>query len=276
MQKLTIWIFATLVFCSLSSIAQVVKVKEKSSFFLGKRGTIDINLMVQPSLQPSRMPDKDIYEEDKYNRRIARLIPIYTHVSPELKYTFAINNRLSVYGKYNLYSRSKLDAETSIEVERNGVSDYFEEYGYAQLKGRSYGLGLQWFQRSRAAIAPIGFYYGVGVAKHDYNVTHEGMTLATRDPGGPFTSEFISIADKELDFSFISLDFEIGNNQPISKFLYYKLAVSSSANFGLEILGDQGTHFYNTVDEYLTYNAKQSMAFNNAFVLKAGVGFIIH
>ena len=199
-----------------------------------------------------------------------------TLLSPEMKYTFAISNSFSAYVKANLYSRSKLDAEVGFYLEDQFNPGFLEEYGYATLKGRSYGLGFQWFQTKKAALAPMGFYIGVGAAKHHYTVTHEDVYLSDADISGTYGSSLYKLDNIKLDFSYASLDFEIGNTQPLSKLVYYKLALSSSANIGLGTFGNSVPSSLNTVEGYLLHTAKQSMAFNNIFVLKIGLGLVIH
>ena len=276
MKKSILGIITLVLLSSTHAMCQLVHVKEKSSFYMGKRGTLDINLLVQPSLQPGSAPDHDIFEEDKYDRKNAEFLPIYTLVSPEMKYTFAISNKFSAYVNGNLYSRSKLDAEVGFYLEERFDYEYIEEYGYAKLKGRSYGLGFQWFQTKKAALAPMGFYIGVGAAKHDYTVTHEDVYLSDADISGTYGSYLYKLDNIKLDFSYASLNFEIGNTQPLSKLVYYKLALSSSANIGLGTFGNNKSSSRNTVEGYLLHTARQSLTFNNIFVLKMGLGLVIH
>lgn len=80
----------------------------------------------------------------------------------------------------------------------------------------------------------------------------------------------------KLDFSYASLNFEIGNTQPLSKLVYYKLALSSSANIGLGTFGNSESRSLNTLEGYLLHTAKLSLTFNNIFVLKMGLGLVIH
>jgi hypothetical protein len=53
-------------------------------------------------------------------------------------------------------------------------------------------------------------------------------------------------------------------------------ALSSSANIGLGTFGNSVPSSLNTVEGYLLHTAKQSLAFNNIFVLKIGLGLVIH
>lgn len=265
------------------SQAQMITVKERPSFYLGKRATLDVNLLVQPSLEPRKKPEEDIYSMRKYERASQKTIGIYTQISPEIKYTYALSNKFGLYAKANTFSRYKLDSENSFNVstgENSWDNEYYEEYGYAKLNGFSYGAGVKWFRNGKAAIGPIGSYFGIGLTRHNYNVTHDGMILATDDPGSNSSwgssIDIIAIDDWEVNFSYMTMDFEFGSTHQITKDIYYKLGVSSSLNFGLGTLDLNSYSDNQTSEEYLTKNAKESLAYSNLMVLKFGLGFVVH
>ncbi|MGB1038851.1 MAG: hypothetical protein ACPGYY_09415, partial [Bacteroidia bacterium] len=158
--------------------------------------------------------------------------------------------------------------------------NFYEEYGYAKLKGFSYGAGVKWFRSRKASIAPIGSYFGIGLTRHNYNVTHEDMILATDDPGynnsWGGSNDIISLDNREVDFSYLTMDFEFGNTHQITKDIYYKLGLSSSLNFGLGTLDLNSYDDNQTSEDFLVQNAKESLKYSNLLVLKFGLGMVLH
>lgn len=266
---------------SLQSFSQMIFVKERPSFYLGKRATLDINIVYQPGLEPGIKPKHDILTMDKQDRNNSKIFPLYTHVNQEVAYSLGLTNSLGAYAKFGYYSRSKNDSYYSVSSSSSSLLPHlsgFSEFGYAQLRGLSYGLGVKWFQNSKAALGPIGSYLSFGSTKHNYSVTHKDMYLSEGELARDWVSvdDAIPLDDYRVDFSYFTIDFEMGNTHLITKNIYLKLALSSSLNLGLETFGDQISPVHQSVEEYLTYTAKQSMAYSNLITMKGGLGFVLH
>jgi hypothetical protein len=267
MRQIAIYIFALALLAPLGSVAQMVTVKEKPSFYLGKRSAVSLNLGLQPTLSPSKP-----IESDPNNPTEDKLIPIYANVKSELTYSLALNNRVAFFVKGGLNKTSR-NPETGLYFrDQNGNSyNYLREIGAPIMKGNSIGAGFSFFRKRRAALAPMGSHFSMGVIRHKYNVSYEGMSLVGDDNfGGPVSFD---LSDRTASFRYYALEMSFATNKPITKELYYQLGFSSSFQTRLisqlleENKGDD-------LEQQLLQNDIAALAFRDIVVLKLGLGYV--
>jgi hypothetical protein len=252
-----------LIFCTLPSDAQMVTVKEKPSFYLGKRSIVTLNLGLQPTISPMNPGTK----RDK-------TIPIYPNLKSELTYTIALNNKVAFFAKLATNKSSRQEAD-DIRYIGGNVSSYIylKEEGMPVMKGTTLGAGFSFFKRRKAAIAPIGSHFSLGLLSHKYNVTYSGMSLVSYDDYyGPVD---LDISDRKSSFRYISLEMAFCTNQLITKNLYYHLGFSTSfhSRLATKLLGDKNSA--DSIDNQLFSANLDGLAFRDIAVLKIGLGYVL-
>ncbi|MFT5348627.1 MAG: hypothetical protein ACI9M3_001668 [Bacteroidia bacterium] len=267
-----ILLFTTLaifIFCTLPSDAQMVTVKEKPSFYLGKRSTLHLVIGIQPTISPMK-PEKDV-NTDPYKDKI---LPVFANIKPEITYTFALNNKLSFFAKAALIQTSRTSGLEIDYTTESGEYYYLREEGMPLMKGTSFGGGLSFSKNTKGALAPIGAHFSLGLISHKYKVTYENMYLTNRSSSTPFIED---LQDHTTDLNYYSLEISFGTNQPITRNLYYHLGFSSSIN-SLLLKKSQFTndsYSENEIDSGLLSNNIDGLMFRDIAVLKLGLGFML-
>ena len=153
-------LFFLLSACILSvSIAQMVDVKEQSSFYLGKRVTLEANFVTNLSTSPqtpSETIDYDVH--DLYNSGATNF---YLHKKGEFKTSIGLTNKLGLYAKFAALKRSRETSETEFYYGDNNNFRGSYEYGQPLLKGTNIGLGASIFLKRKGSLAPIGTHINI-------------------------------------------------------------------------------------------------------------------
>ena len=187
--------------------AQMVTVKEKSSFYQGKRFTADLNLKYQLTNAPQK-PFKEYPQRDRF-------LNLHFHIDPEVKINYALSNKVALYAKLG-------PSRTSHLPTREQFGSSFQ----TDLSGNSMGLGFSIFKKNKGAIAPIGRYFNIGLSRHSYKLT-PGVTVNRQTKTIQASTESFSIPLRNYSF-----DLEFGTKKLITTMLYYNFSFQLTGNFG--------------------------------------------
>lgn len=224
---------------TLSASAQLVVIKEKNSYYHGKRSSINFNFGLQPTISPKK---KDTPSGGFLG------LGIYSNSKPELTYKFALNNRAAVFAKGSLIQSSRDILYGTVGNTR--------ETKRPEMKGNTIGFGMSWYHNNKAAMAPMGRNFSAGIMRHKYNVSY---TLSNNNP---LTSEL----------KYYSLELSYCNNQPITKYLYYQLGFSTSFN---TLIVDRLTGDNDGLANALKFQDVEGLAYRDIAVIRVGLGYVL-
>jgi hypothetical protein len=232
--------------------AQMVTVKEKPSFYLGQRFTVDLNLKSQLTNAPQKPFEK--YEERN------RVVDLYFHVNPEIKFNYALSNKTALYAKLGT-------SRTSHMPEYDPKGPYFQ----TDLSGNSMGLGFSFFKKRKGAIAPMGRYFSFGLSRHSYKLT-PGVTFNSQNKTVEESSETFSISLQNYSF-----DLEFGTKKPITTKVYYNFSFQLTGNFGTSqvarTIDDQG--YEDLGYEDLGIAIGNRIRIKDLALFKLGLGYVV-
>lgn len=264
--------FLTLVLVTICSYAQMVTIKEKPSFYLGQRGTLDISLLFQPSVAP--MFAKDLNAREFRDKEDEKILPIYLLVNPQLEYTYAFNNNLAAYvrGGYAISSRAP-----SYEDYDDKLREYLSESGMSKITRNTIGFGLAVYFSGRAAIAPIGTNFSLGLSKHTVRATYEGLTAGKINYNTNKFEPYRDLNNNESMFEYSTLDWGFQAKELITSKVYLNYGISGSFKLNLQS-GIGATNYDNdeTYEMQQLNNTRASFAFRDLLILRIGAGMVIH
>ncbi|MFT4826997.1 MAG: hypothetical protein ACI9GO_000382 [Bacteroidia bacterium] len=227
--------------------AQMVTVKEKPSFYLGKRFTADLSLKYQLTNAPQKPFEK--YEERD------RLVNLYFHINPEVKFNYALSNKVALYAKLGA-------TRTSHQPEYDGFNSYLQ----TDLSGNSLGLGFSFFKKKKGAIAPVGRYFSFGLSRHSYTLT-PGVIIRSQSKTVEESSESFSIPLRNYSF-----DLEFGTKNLITSKVYYNFSFQLTGNFGtsqvVRTIEDEGY-------EDLGFVIGNRIRIKDLALFKIGLGYVV-
>jgi hypothetical protein len=227
--------------------AQMVTVKEKPSFYLGKRFTADLSLKYQLTNAPQKPFEK--YEDRD------RLVDLYFHIDPEVKFNYALSNKVALYAKLGTTRTSHLP-------EYYGINSDFQ----TDLSGNSLGLGFSFFKKKKGAIAPVGRYFSFGLSRHSYTLT-PGVIIRSQSKTVEESPESFSIPLRNYSF-----DLEFGTKHLITSKVYYNFSFQLTGNFGtsqvVRTIEDEGY-------EYLGSIIGDRIRIKDLALFKIGLGYVV-
>jgi hypothetical protein len=238
-----------LILCIITADAQMVDIKERNSFFIGKRNSVDISLNLLPSLEPQRPVTT---ENIGFN-----ISGIYTHINPEISYTFAVSNKFALYAMASQYTRSRLPQEFASRD--NWDYTYFQDVKTPKLIDRGVGFGLAFFQTQKGSYAPIGGYFKIGAKWHNVSAQYS-----------PFSNPELTIPSYTMKL--VSGHVEFGLKKPISDALYYDIGLGFARVLPLPKVD------YIYLDSELLDQAKywdqKSLSYSELVKVKFGLGAV--
>ena len=250
---------------SLFAEAQMVTVAEKPSFYLGMRSNITLSLAVQPVHSPTKPNNRNPDERSPL---------AYPYARPELTYTIALRNKVSFYVRGVLNKSSRVSKNLGIYDTLNDLNIPLKEVGMPSMKGNAIGAGFSFYRRKKAAIAPMGSHFSIGLSRHKYDVRYTGMYLKeTRYDRQD--KEPIDISNLSNTFRYLTLDIAFTNNQPITKKLYYHYGFSSSLNSRFVTIAIGNNNPQNTIPYELLENDLNSFLLRDIAMLKLGLGYML-
>jgi hypothetical protein len=256
--------FALLLFAVTSANAQMVTVKEKPSFYLGKRSNITLSLAFQPVLSPTKP-------------KVTNL-SIHPYLRAEITYNFALNNKVAIYlrGALNKSSREESSRETySIYDDFGSREFYITEEGMPVMKGQTIGVGLSFYRRKKAALAPMGSHFSIGLSHHKYNVSYEDMFITLEEIYNGQGPQRININNYTNSFKFLSIDFAFTNNQPVTRNLYIHYGFSSSFSTRILTQALGRNRLKDPINRHLFKNDLDGLALRDIAVVKLGLGYVL-
>jgi hypothetical protein len=231
----------------LTSLGQMVTVKEKPSFYQGKRFTADLSLKYQLTNAPQK-PFKEYAE-------IERSANLYFHIDPEVKFNYALSNKVALYAKLGA-------TRTSHQPEYDGSNSYLQ----TDLSGNSLGLGFSFFKKKKGAIAPVGRYFSFGLSRHSYKLT-PGVIIKSQSKTVEKSPESFSIPLRNYSF-----DLELGTKNLITSKVYYNFSFQLTGNFGTSqvarTIDDQGY-------EELGLIIGNRIRIKDLALFKVGLGYVV-
>jgi hypothetical protein len=246
MRNVTFLLLLLAALAPIVSSAQMITVKEKPSFYLGKRFTADLSLKYQLTNAPQKPFEK--YEDRD------RLVNLYFHIDPEVKFNYALSNKVALYAKLGLTRTSHLP-------EYNGNS-YFQ----TDLSGNSLGLGFSFFKKKKGAIAPVGRYFSFGLSRHSYTLT-PGVIIRSQSKTVEESPESFSIPLRNYSF-----DLEFGTKNLITSKVYYSFSFQLTGNFGtsqvVRTIEDEGY-------EDLGFVIGNRIRIKDLALFKIGLGYVV-
>ncbi|NNJ55814.1 MAG: hypothetical protein HKP14_06765 [Bacteroidia bacterium] len=258
---------------ALSSFAQLVTVKEKPSFYLGQRGTIDVNILTQIGFTPMLASDLNYAEYEEVTSEQINLPHIL--INPQAEYTFALNNILAVYLRGALAVTSRDPVYMGSD---NSSSSSLYESGTPKIRRRTFGFGFNVFLNNKAAIAPVGTNFSIGFSTHSVVADHSGMTLGTFSYN-PY--EFVELRDVDneiVEFDYKSIDWGFQWKDLIGPKLYIQYGVAGSFNLGVKTGLIEGDYSYSekTFKDRQLEAARESYMLRDLVMFKLGVGYVLH
>ena len=207
----------------------MVTVKEKNSFFGGKRFTADLNLLTTLGYNRQRPYNttcalKDLPEE--------RILPTKPQFNFSANATIALSNAFCFYGRIARHSASTKPLN---DIYIRDASDYYNQLGSPKITTQSYGLGMTFMRRKFGSLAPIGHYFSIGISWVHHRIDFQESFLAkfdTYNGNSTYTSgtEYY-LSRYTQTVSTVSFDMEMGSTKMFTEKFYYKLSLLSSFNF---------------------------------------------
>lgn len=213
--------------------------KEKNSFFLNKRFTIEGNIVSQFSPHPQARFRNKIFESNEF---------LHMHVYGGLTGSFALSNKLGIYvsAEKNEYLVSRYSAFDII----NALSNYSD----IGINTSRVGVGFSFYNAASGALAPMGgqFRFGLSKVKNQMTITN------TRN-------DVVTVYPKEIDFTAIHFGFY--RSYPVTKTIYYTIGLTTNINIGIKSEYDSDRS-----PEENTF--RSSLKFQNALGGSFGIGIM--
>lgn len=270
MRYLATLLITTLAFCS---FAQMVTVKEKPSFYLGQRGTIDVNLLTQIGFSPMLQSDKNYFEHS--DEEYETINPFHLLINPQAEYTFALNNVFAMYvrGAYAVSSRDPIYMGSEI----SGSNSVYES-GTPKIKRTTMGFGFSVFLNNKAAIAPIGTHFSVGFSSHKVIADHSGVMLGSYNYNSQEFDVIRSVDNEIVEFDYKSIDWGFQMKDLIGPNLYLKYGIAGSFNIGVKtgLISDDYSYSEPTFKDRQLDAARESYMLRDLLILKFGAGYVLH
>lgn len=203
--------------------AQMVSVKEKNSFYVGKRSAVSAGINLQGTLHATIAS-----EESKYN-----LIGMV--ISPKVEYTYGLTNGLSiqVLGEIHKTTRNTrtdnyyrfFEVPDNIPFSNN-YFEYDKEFGMPQYFGTSLGLKLNWHLKNRAALAPIGPHIGLGLKHGTIRANYDFLRYTGFHSYGNPKSPDLSLVGETSKHKMINLNFDYVGREMVAENMFIDFGVS--------------------------------------------------
>jgi hypothetical protein len=103
-------------------------------------------------------------------------------------------------------------------------SDYSYYYGFPKISDFYTGINTKFYRRKKGALAPIGFYYGLGLNYHTYAVHLNHIVAYQRTGGGGHTATNIDYG--KYYFRFIEYNGSLGSTSAITDNLILDIGMS--------------------------------------------------
>lgn len=157
---------------------------------------------------------------------------------------------------------------------------YDSHYLFYNLSGITMGLGYQWYNTAKGAIAPFGAYYGMYLQGSFLKGKIEDKLT---DYAYQYEDEHAKLGI-DPKYRYYSLGFEFGYNNILKD----RLVFSYSCHFNIPFLNGKLTSFFDdtnylySTDDYVAdnqneykQNAYERMVRHNVFGLKIGIGLLL-
>lgn len=277
--------FNVLIICDIFS--QEVSLKDKNSFYNGKRGLLEIGINPRVSMFFYEIPEIDIYGDFHSS----------TKINPFLEYSYGLTNRWSatINAGRTTHFRRPIGFSARDEVGSPGAPGDPTEYIYytsgelgpKEIQSNKVGLRFNYHLKKKGAISPLGHYFGFGFNYLMNSIDYEDEPLLkfTRENG-----ELIILyesKEKPFKFNLWSIDLTYGARKNITEnfFVSWHMLWSISNWFGpMWGFDDYNTNYNQSgYEEYIKVKksdfikpSEAVMRRTNLFSFRFGIGYVIH
>lgn len=243
----------------LSTFAQLQKVKDVNSYYLGKRNAVGVTCHFYPTTYPTRFSEERSPEDPELYLSFIS--------SPEFSFSRATNNNTSIQLSY---SKARLHAFNEVLTQWN--EDRSQVWrgasGNIVYNKNSFGFHFNKHFAKRGNLAPIGNHIKYGFRFNSYRNRFNGITLPAIQGG---TTDF-SLEQKEQTILFVSIDLGYTYRSMISENLYFDLSVFG----GIPLRITPDLYDQETVEERLDYElfelGRERLRFATIGAFGLGVG----
>lgn len=278
MKKSTILLITTLLF-HIAGQSQVFKSSNKNSYFMGKRGLIEVGL--------NPIYSRVYYAYQSYYDRL--------NIGPWAEYTFALTNNLSTtlhFGQ-NRYYRQPIHWFSELD-------EFYQAYFISEMveikEINTNRLGIRInkaLMKKKGAIAPMGHYVGIGCHLHMNSVEYSDNPLVKyhEQPiyyGLAIIRDAYATLAEPIRFNTWSLDLFYGARINVTKSFFMSWSASTALSSFRTLLdpsvnestyhnsNDAKKDFSDIAPEDLVGISKYTMQTRNFFNFRLGIGMIIH
>lgn len=284
--------FNVLIICDIFS--QEVSLKDKNSFYNGKRGLLEIG--INPRVSMFFINDKDLGNYEKYH--------LSTKINPFLEYSYGLTNRWSatINAGRTTHFRSPIgfsayEAVGPPPTTSWGSQEYnpflIGELGPKEIQSNKVGLRFNYHLKKKGAISPLGHYFGFGFnyLMNSIDYKDEPLTKFLRYYGELPLEEYD--LKEPIKFNLWSIDLTYGARKNITEnlFVSWHMLWSISNWFGSGLWDlensysdimyiQNGSDHISDVSEIkksdLIKPSEDVMRRTNLFSFRFGIGYVIH
>lgn len=283
--------FNVLIICDIFS--QEVSLKDKNSFYNGKRGLLEIGINPRVSTYSYELP----FGSYSFIRNTA------TKINPFLEYSYGLTNRWSATinaGRTTHFRRPVgFRGRDSVGPPTNTwESAEYKYYTIGELRSKEIqsnkvGLRFNYHLKKKGAISPLGHYFGFGFNYLMNSVDYEDEPLTKYTTENRELVILKELEEEPLKFNFWSIDLTYGARKNITEnlFVSWHMLWSISNWFG-PMWGSENSNFDNEYYpnkngyDYISKNnsprsdlikpSEDVMRRTNLFSFRFGIGYVIH
>jgi hypothetical protein len=277
--------FNVLNICDIFS--QEVSLKEKNSFYNGKRGLLEIGINPRGSTYSYELPVGSF----AFIRNTA------TKMNPFLEYSYGLTNRWSATINAGRTTHFRRPIGFFGTHESGGSLSEYDFFFIGEIKSKEIqsnkvGLRLNYHLKKKGAISPLGHYFGFGFNYLMNSIDYEDEPLLkfTRENGELIILEKYD-GKRPIKFNLWSIDLTYGARKNITENLFVSWHMLWSINnwfgpmWGSESSSDK-TYTQNSGDFILDVSeikksdlikpSEDVMRRTNLFSFRFGIGYVIH
>lgn len=188
--------------------AQMIDVKSKNGFFMGKRIAVSAQAMVQPVIRGT-------IDYEKFME--------FPGISPRLDATYALNNGSSVKV---FTSFSKLSRGKSYFFYMNGSGKYQELGENPVIRSTNLGVQYNFHFKGRGALAPAGGYFGLGLGIRSASEFHDGMEVGYYGNSYDLLNS-VDVSHTEVSTTSLLFIMEYSHRFPVTDQVFWEMGASN-------------------------------------------------
>ena len=202
----------TLLVCTTFCSAQIIPLNEASSFYMGKRNSIAIDIITNFINHPNKSTSSS---------------NLKTNLRPKVFGRISFNRATSNGKSFSLlYSRDRTSRRQigNVVFRKSDGNVWSQEVGNPLYIRNSIGAKINYHFPERGNIAPLGNHIGLGFRWHLVHTDYSNYTL---NPVS-HTTESLNLQEYEESYQYLTLDLAYTYRTMFTKKLYFDMAINGA------------------------------------------------